>query len=682
MRDEVTLTFGEHLTGWFGVVGVLAPLIAGAWRLRRAVLPDWTGAPARLAETIMVLAGLLLPAQLLGAVGGLHGAAVLAAAVVTGAAMVTLGVVVDRRRPTWVARAAEATTEVPEAEPRGEVVAAVVAVGLMASQWLAHTVSALTHGMTQPDTLWYHGPFAARFVQERGFTGIEHLGYVSARYFPFNAELTQALTLLAFGHDVLAPVLNLAWAALALLAAWCVGRRAGVGALAVTAATLVLVLPTVAGVVPGQASNDLPCAALLLAGVALFLHEPLAPVPTLIAAVATGLGLGAKLTGAGLVLALTVGVVVLALRARRPATALIWGGGLAVSGGFWFARNWHVVDNPLPWFGFELGPISLPRTSDEGATALADGLAKGALWRELYLPGLADGFGVGWPIVVALIVAAVAVPLARGRRPAERLIGVVVATGVLVYVFTPLTGGPGFVFNLRYLGPTMLVGFSVLPLALARAGVVPRRVAAAGAVALVVLCLAIHPGDILPAWPRDHVATGMVAAPVLVAAAAAAVAWRAQRPGRGWCAIACAVAVVVVVGAAWPVERRFLEHRYVAAGLEGDRANAYFRDVREARVAVFGTATYPMFGLDLSNEAVQVEVPSDGATPLDRCRRTLALLRDDYGYVVLTPVGGFLAMVRPDEQWFAADPAFSEVVRDGENVVFRLDGLPDPERCR
>lgn len=683
MSFGVSPTLSGHLSSWLGVVAVTTALALGAWRLRRALLPHWTGGPARLAEIVLALAGLLLPAQLLGAVDRLQAGAVLAAALVCGAAMAAIGLAVEHRAPAWVASGDDRVPARASSEPRAEVVAAVVAVGLMASQWIAHTLSALTRGMTQPDTLWYHGPFAARFVQEGSFTGIDHLGYESARYFPFNSELTHALALLAFENDVLSPVLNLGWAALALLAAWCVGHRASVGALSVAAAAVVLALPTVTGVVPGQASNDLPCAALLLAAVALILHEPLAPVPTLLASVAAGLGLGVKLTGGGLVLALTIGVVALALRARRPAVASLWCAGLAVSGGFWFVRNWLIVDNPLPWFGFELGPVSLPQLTDESGTALSDGMTTGALWRDLYLPGLAEGFGVGWPIVVGLALAAVAVPLVRGTDPAVRMIGLVVLAGGLTYVVTPLTGGPGFVFNLRYLAPTLLVGFSVLPVALASAGARARSGAAIGIAALVALCIAFHPGDILPAWPPDHVAIGAVTA--VVAATVTGVVLlttRASMPGRGARIAGIALLVAVAVGVSWPIERRFIEHRYVAAGLEGDAVNAYFRDVRDTRVAVFGTSTYPMFGLDLSNEAVQLEVPVDTPTAGERCRRAMSLLQDGYGYVVLTPITGFLATAPPDERWFAADATFTEVVRDGQGVVFRISGPPDLDRCQ
>ena len=136
------------------------------------------------------------------------------------------------------------------------------------------------------------------------------------------------------------------------------------------------------------------------------------------------------------------------------------------------------------------------------------------------------------------------------------------------------------------------------------------------------------------------------------------------------------------VALAWPLEERFLDRRYVADGLEGDGVNAYFRDVSDERIAVFGTATYPLFGLDLSNEPEIVELPLDTPGGTERCRRTMSLLQDGYRYVVLTPLEGFIAVVRPDERWFTSDSTFTELVRDGRTVLYRMDGRPDPGPVR
>jgi hypothetical protein len=67
------------------------------------------------------------------------------------------------------------------------------------------------------------------------------------------------MLILPFNRDVLSPLVNLGWAALTLLAAWCIGRTRGVGALAVIGATIVLAVPVMADIEPGQASNDLMC---------------------------------------------------------------------------------------------------------------------------------------------------------------------------------------------------------------------------------------------------------------------------------------------------------------------------------------------------------------------------------------------------------------------------------------
>jgi hypothetical protein len=694
-ESAASLGVGDHVVGWLGVLATLGALALGAWRLRRALLCAWRGAPARLAETVMVLAALLVPAQLLGAVGLLDAVAVLVTSVACGAAMIATAVLVERHspepEPLEVAGGDVSGDETPARavrEPVGEIAVALAAVVLTGGQWIAHTMHSLSHGMREPDTLWYHAPFAVRFAQEGSFTGIDQLGIDLHRYFPFNSELTHTLGMLAFGHDVLSPALNLGWAALALLAAWCIGHRAGVGALSVTGAALVLALPAIAGMDPGQASNDVPCAALLLAAVALILQAPLAPVPTVLAAVATGLGLGMKLTGIGVVAALTVGVVVLALRARRPGVALLWCAGLAASGGFWFVRNWVVADNPLPWFSVDVGPFSLPGLASDNGVPLSDHVTSADSWRTLYVPGLAEGFGVVWPIVVGLVVAAIVVLLGRRGHPGERLVGFVVLAGAITHVFMPATGGAAFIYTLRYLSPAMLMGFAVLPLTLANAPAWLRQAVALGVLAVLALCLAFSPGDNLTVWPRGYVALGLVVAlavvVAVVAAAALAGSARAWPAGSALRVGAMAVAAAGVIGLAWPIEQHFLDRRYVAAGLESDVVNSYFRRVRDASVAVYGTATYPMFGLDLSNEVVQIEVPRDGSTDGEQCRRTLLELQDGYSYVVLTPITGIaaLAAVRPSDEWFAGDPTVTEVVRDGDSVVLRLDGAPDVQRCR
>ena len=228
---------------------------------------------------------------------------------------------------------------------------------------------------------------------------------------------------------MLAPLVNVGWAALAPLAAWCIGRGRGVGPLCVLGAVAVLGLPMIAGTQPGQASNDIACSGLLLAAVALLLEGKLSPVPTALAGVAAGMAIGTKLTVLAPVAVLTVGVVVLSVRQRRTAPAVGWSVSVVMFGSYWYLRNLVIAHNPLPWFKVHLGPLSLPRSVvDEGETIaehLRDGLS---WWRLLVFPGLTQALGRAWPFV--LIVALVSVVLARASRSSlERLVALALVAG-------------------------------------------------------------------------------------------------------------------------------------------------------------------------------------------------------------------------------------------------------------
>ena len=59
-------------------------------------------------------------------------------------------------------------------------------------------------------------------------------------FYPANSELLHAAGMVIIGRDVLSPLLNLGWSALALLASWCLGRPWGVGGLSVLGALVVL----------------------------------------------------------------------------------------------------------------------------------------------------------------------------------------------------------------------------------------------------------------------------------------------------------------------------------------------------------------------------------------------------------------------------------------------------------
>ncbi len=656
----------------FCLLAVLAALAWGSTRLRARLLPDWRGSPARLAEAVIVVAVAVAVAQTLGSFGAFEPVPVLLALSSAAAVMAVIG----RSAP---ARTVSTDSQPWVRTPRGELVAATIGLAIVAAQWATHVASALGHGMIHTDTLAYHAPFAANFVQTGWLTRLPYDTEAVRAHFPLNAEVVQAVFIIPYNNDVLAPFVNLGWAALGVLAAWCIGRRRGVGGLAVLGAALLLGLPTLAGTQPGQASTDVACAALLLSGVALVLERGLLPAPVALAGLATGLALGTKLNVVVPVAVLTIGVLVLALRARRVVLAALWCGGLLVPAGFWFVHNWIESGNPLPWYDIDLGPIQLTAVAHDNGATIANSVLDRFAWEWAYLPGLWRGLGRAWPLVLAVAVAGAFAAIARGRRSFEPVAGIAVLAGIAAHLVTPNSGGFTFMFNLRYLAPVLGIGYALAALSMADAPAIWRRVAAVVLLGVVVLNATAAHHEQIPAWPSGQWEAAVLAGAAVVGAVV--VSYRFTRRARvpSLAALAALVMGLVLVGG-WFVQRHYLQHRYVRAGLPLDSTHELFRDVRHEDVGVFGTLeTYPMFGLDFSNRVSTVKGPQTGPEP-ERCRTWLRMLgATQYRYLVLTHLP--LADPGPPEPWIAADPAATELLHDGDTTVYRIDGQLDPASC-
>lgn len=661
------LSLGRFLAGTAACAAVIGALTYGSLSLRRSLVPSWRGPLARLAETVIALSAFFAVAQVLGAAHLFSRVPVFAGEVLAGVGLAVAGRVLT----TGAHPDVEIVPSVRTDRSKAEVIAAVVGVAIVVVQWCTHVAFALGRGMTHPDTLWYHQPFAATFVQQHAFTGIEHVGYDAARWFPFDAQVLHASGMLAFGYDVVSPFVNLGWMALVLLGAWCAGERRGAGHVSLLGAGVVLGLPIMAATQPGQASSDVACAALLLAGIVLLIESRYAPVPLALAGLAMGMALSTKITIAVPAALLAAGVLVTVLWRRRFLSAACWTVAFSATGVFWFARDWVLAGTPLPWFDIDVGPIHWPARIPPQAPSLAHDVLQLDAWRDLYLHGIWQGLGRTWPVVGALLAVAVLLLVIAGRTPVERFIGVVLAAGVVGWVFTPLTGGFGFVFNLRYLGPVLVVAFVVLPAALP-APAWCRRVAL-GAFAVVLVADVTMPNrERVPAWPTDRVLPAI--AVVAVAAVAMYLCVRLRRA-----AVAGAFAVLAMAGW-WTAQRYELDHRYVAAGLDLDAVDVYFRDVHNARVVVFGTdETLPLFGLDLSNRVARGDVPAIDATP-NPCGAWRARLDGAADYVVVTaPHFGYFVI--PPDETLAGDPSAAVVLRDGATVVYRITGALDSSTC-
>jgi hypothetical protein len=675
---------GAYLAGSVSFLALLAVLAGGAWRLRIALLPHWSGPWARLAEAIIAIAAVMAVAQVLGTFGafsrGWLAAGSLLVSISMGAAGGMIRVSSLGTRLAASANNEEAPSDWPAPKSRLQLFGVVGGAGLVAAQWATHIADAYSRGMTHPDTLWYHASYAGYLLQTHDFTGLPDRTDVIQAYYPLNATVVHALVDLPFRADIVSPLVNIGWAVLALLAAFCIGTRARAGQLAVLGTLVVLGLPMLGGTQPGQASNDVAVGALLLASVGVLLRGRLAVAPTTLAGVAAGLAIGTKLTALGPVAALSLGVVVLAIRARRPAPALGWCATLLVFGSYWYMRNWIIVHNPLPWFDLELGPLSLPKTVSEQGGSLVDNFTNGELWRELYFPGLSNALGRVWPVVIAAMLAIAVLLLVRRRAGLERVVGAVILVGFVTYSLTPSSGGPNFAFNLRYLSPVLFLAFAALPLGITGMHDSWRRGAWILLLGLVILNATVQHHERIEAWPSEYVLVAVLTGIGVIVAAVLLVRWRDYLVRQRVIMVTSAVAVAVIVAVGWPVQRHFLRHRYVDANLPIDGIDTALRDVHDSDVIVFGTVeTYPMLGLDLSNRVVVGQGPSTDPDR-DPCRQWADVREGHYRYVVLTQLGA-LIRVSPPEDWFADDPAATELVRKGNNALYRIDGPLHPPTC-
>jgi len=668
------MSFSEYLVGVALLAVAVGPAVYGGVALRRRLLPGWSGALARVAETVVALATILLAAEALGAVDQFRrvpvavGCAALGA-LVSGAAR--------RGRP-----AAAQGPEPAPAQERTTVIAAFVGAALVFGAWASHAITALREGMYGTDTLGYHGPVAARFVQDREVFQLLFLADdLTITYLPFNSELLHAVVLLLIGSDVLSPLINLGFLALALLGAWSIGRQYGVGPASLAGVCLVMAAPVLTLTQPGSGDSDVAGLAFLLAAAAVLARGRLEPASLALAGLATGLAVGTKPTTFAAAGVLTAGVAVAwALRVRSgrasPRFAAracgVWAGMVLLGGGAWFLRNLVQIGNPVPWVTFELGPLSLDAPPIYSSTAISHYLGDLDIWREVFFPGLRTALGPFWWLEFALAIGGMVAAIAFGRGWVERLLGVTAAVAVIVYLFLPnsAAGPEGFpIFfehAVRYATPALAVGLALLPVwpPAARFAARPALVAAMGLLVLLTLR-----GSGTGFFEPERLIPTIAVLALLLAAT------RPRWAPRRRLVPAVVAAALVTLGLGWVVQRSYQDGRYA------DGEFAWARGLEDTRIALTGSfRQYHLYGNDFSNTVRYVNRPTSDGTllPIRTCaewRRVLA--RGRYRYVVTTPeefLGSFNRDDPPATRWTRAAPGAVQILRKPDRTtVFRLD---------
>ena len=331
----------------------------GGVRLRQRLLPGWEGAPARLTEAILGRSAADRPAPAAGRLRHPRAGrpdpsrpAARPGPLVRRA--VALSRLIRRKSATTEAIGAAAgarRSPFPRRFWRSR------AAAFVAAHWATGLQDVWAHGMLTFDTLWYHGPFAARIADTGSVWGMHFTDPLYLNWFyPENSELLHGAGIVLFNRDLFSPFVNFGWLGVALLAAWCIGRPYGVAPLSLTAVAIAMDTGPMVPREAGTPATDTVPVAMLLAAAAILItawaaadrdHKgrpgggrEAAPADTrsaavpmgaiLIAGLAIGIALGSKLTIWGVAVAFAVGVTV-------PRPAAISAGGR--SGSSW--REWR-----------------------------------------------------------------------------------------------------------------------------------------------------------------------------------------------------------------------------------------------------------------------------------------------------------------------------------------------------
>jgi len=670
------LDLPRYLLGVAEVAILIGSATLGASALRARLLPDFQGAPAHLATAVLVLALLILSAEVVGAFGLFEPLPYLGLVTPIGLG-IWLGVGGGWGRPPGHPHPPLHASDPPSVGyPAMAIGLAIAAVAVVA--FGLDVKPKLSTGMTGFDSTWYHGPFAAGFFQsgdtwELHFIAPQFLAW----FYPANSEVFHAVGMLAFDRDVLSPLLNLGWFAGCLVACWCIGRPYGVAPWSLALGAIALSVPAFADQA-GEARNDIVGTFFLLAAIAIALNA--LPAATqdrsvrvyaryaginanslLVVGLAAGLAAGTKLNFLLPAAALVVGLALVAPAGARWRSLLLGGLAALAGGGYWYLRNLLHSGNPLPWFD-GVGPISLPAPDQplggrEGHSVLAY-LFDGRVWSDWFLPGLHDGLWVFWPLLLALAVGGLVLCLGRGASPVLRVVAAAGLAAALAWLLAPTSAsGPdgmprGFESGLRYLVPALVLGLALLPAA-------PR----------------------VRARLFDERPVGGPMAPE-------GSARRSLRPGAPAALAIAGTVSVLAIAIGYPVQRHYLKSRYADPSFAAPGLNAAFawsRDISDSRIATTSTRQYPLFGTDLSNQVqfVGIERPHGGFTAPTACRQWRRLLNaGDYDYVIATRdrLEPSKPPYPPTARWTEA-PGVKAVLRTPPTVVLRLKGRLDPSAC-
>lgn len=719
----MTPSLGSYIGGCLAVVGILCAVGLGGYWLRRWIVPEFSGALARLADVTVAAALLIASLELLGTLSILRLGWIVVVCIGVGLLAALLG---WRRAP----RDDRAVTAPPV-----QTVALLIALGVASfgvAEWTFPAQLSLDQGMFGGDTTWYHMPFAARFAQEHSTV---HLHFTDplrlvAWFYPQSSELIHAAAIVLFKSDWLSPLINLAWLAIALLAAWCMGRPYKVGAATLVAGAIVLDSGVMIQTQPGEGRNDIMGLAFLLAFAAFLIngHQRRAPAtgaavqdtperdaplldrgPLVVAGIAAGLAASVKLTFLIPVVAIAVGVVLFSGRGRRLTSAWVLGLSALLVGGYWYVRAAiKTGGNPIPQTGW--GPLQLPKPAQmpldpRPRFAVAHYLFDPTVYRKWFFPQLDNAFGVLFPLILVMAAVAAVYLAVRSRNRILRVLSAAALLTAIVYVFTPLTaagkeGSPtGFFTNTRYLAPGLILALTLLPIAR------PLRSSGRRAHRLLLFLTAVYAVTVLtaPRWHLGYIVGTVFLTLALVWTPAGLGLLRARRrASRGVVALAAGTVMLLAIVLGRAQEVQYYDHHYtdptLFLGTGGpQKAYAFARRQHGKRIGIAGSgeiffAQYGFYGASLDNYVQYIGVPGpDGqyqlATSCPQFRSRVNAGHYDYLIVSrYTEDSSRSPYWYPIYAWLRTDPALKLLIEEPKvtpepDYVFKVEGKLNPAGC-
>jgi hypothetical protein len=715
--------FGSYIVGCLALIGIVAADGLGGYWLRRWIAPEFSGALARLGDVTVGFALFVVTLELLGTLSMLRLGWIVFFCIAVGLLAALLGY--------W--KAPQERREV--AAPRVQLFALLIAVGVASftvAEWSFPTQQAMDVGMFGGDTTWYHMPFAATFAQEHSTA---HLHFtdplrLAAWFYPQTSELVDGATIVLFKSAWLTPLVNIFFLAIALLAAWCIGRPYKVGPATLVAAALLLDSGVMIETQPGEARNDILGLAFLIAFAAFIIngHQRRAPTegtavqdapergaalldksPLVLAGIAGGLAVSVKTTFLVPVAALAIGLFLFSGRGRRWTTAWVMGLPLLIVGGYWYLRAAiKSGGNPIPITKF--GPLNLPVPDQlpldpRPRFSVAHYLTEPTIYRKWFFPQLDNALGPLWPLILIVAVAAAVFIIWRSRNIILRVIAAAALLTAIVYLVTPLTaagqeGSPtGFFTNTRYLMPGLVLALTLLPIAR------PLRAPDGRARWTLYFLTLVYAITVLatPQWYTSYLVGAIFFTLALVWVPGGLGILRSRNlASRAVVTLVAGAVLVLAVVLGRSQEVQYANQAYTKAELYLDEggpieAYEYARNLKDRRIGIVGSSSiifgqFGFFGADLTNEVdwIGPKGPHGSMGLPTSCRQFRQLINEgEYNYVIMsqfTQDSRYSDYWYPIYAWVKKDPGLEQVVEEGvppqPDFVFRVKGKLSPSACK